>query len=378
MSKIRRLRLGGLAAFAVATALVAAACSGSSGGEAMQASATDIEKGLAAAKQVLTQAEAGVTQVNAPATSPKPAPGKLVVSIPCSYAAEGCKRGVDAVAEAAATLGWRNQMIDPGGDPEKMRQAVRTAIQLHAAGIFLAATPPAVVKDDVAAARAAGIKVVNMFEPSPDGFADANSLQDHPQAGRWDAAQLTVATEGKGKIILVNDPEFASVQEWHQGVVDGLKEFCPGCQVVKDINFQIATLQTQVPTEFQAALQANPGVNAVWTSYDPVAAAITPIIERSANGDKIKVVSHNGDPFALNFIKAGDKPLVGTVAYPIEWQSYQAVDQLNRLFAGDLPADRVTLNVPNKLIVKDNVTTVPWNGDVDWKSAYTSLWTTAK
>ncbi|WP_423184488.1 sugar ABC transporter substrate-binding protein [Arthrobacter sp. NyZ413] len=355
---------------AAIAALVALTGCGGSPGVSSAAGNNDVS----AAKKVLSDAQAKVTKFDFP-TEPVAAPkDKLVVGIPCSYAAEGCKRGVDAVAEAAKALGWRYQMIDPAGDPDKMRAAIRTAVQLHADGIFLGATPPAVVKADVAAARAAGVKVVNMYEPAPDGFADANSIQDHVQAGRWNAAYLAVATKGGAKVISVNDPEFESVVEWHQGFVDGLKELCPSCQVVKDINFQIANLQTTVPTDFQATLQANPTANAVWTAYDPVALAISPVIKRSAQSGKISVVSHNGDPAALQAIQAGDQPFKATVAYNIEWQSYAAVDQMIRLFNGNLPDSLKTVNVPEKLISSENATTVPWDGDLDWKSAYLKLW----
>ncbi len=360
----------GLAALGLSLGMALTACGGTGSSTAGSTGNAD----TSAAQKVLSAAQATVTKFDFPTEAVGVAKSKFIVTIPCAYAAEGCKRGVDAVGEAAKVLGWRTQMIDPAGDPDKMRAAVRTAIQLHADGIFLGATPPAVVKADVAAARAAGIKVVNMYEPAPADFADANSTQDHAQAGRWNAAQIAVATQGTAKAISINDPEFESVVEWHQGFVDGLKELCPSCQVVKEVNFQIANLQTQVPTDFQAVLQANPTANAVWTAYDPVALAITPVIKRSAQNGKLTVVSHNGDPAALDAIKAGDQPFKATVAYNIEWQSYAAVDQMVRLFAGKLPDNLKTVNVPEKLINKDNVTTVPWDGDLDWKSAYTKLW----
>ncbi|BCW58553.1 sugar ABC transporter substrate-binding protein [Arthrobacter sp. StoSoilB20] len=367
-------RRAGLAALGVSAILALTACAGGSGSSNPGATGN---ADISAAQKVVEEAQAAVTKFDFPTESVQVQKNKLVIGIPCAYAAEGCKRGVDAVEEAAKSLGWRYQMIDPAGDPDKMRAAVRTAIQLKADGIFLGATPPAVVKADVAAARAAGIKVVNMYEPAPADFADANSTQDHILAGKWNAAYVAVATKGAAKAISINDPEFQSVVEWHQGFVEGLKEVCASCQVLKEVNFQIANLQTQVPTDFQATLQANPTANAVWTAYDPVALAIAPVIKRSAQDGKLTVVSHNGDAAALEAIKAGDQPFHGTVAYNIEWQTYAAVDQMVRLFDGKLPDALKTVYVPEKLITKDNVTTIPWDGDIDWKSAYTKLWKTS-
>ncbi|MBT8163170.1 MULTISPECIES: sugar ABC transporter substrate-binding protein [Arthrobacter] len=369
-----RIKHGSAAWAAVlAGALALTGCASSQGTPSSGGGNNDVS----AARKVLGEATAKVTTFDFPAEQVAAPKDKLVVAVPCAYAAEGCKREVDAIAEAAKALGWRYQMIDPAGDPDKMRAAVRTAIQLHADGIFLGSIPSSVVKDDILTARSGGIKVVNMSEPAPDGFADANTLYDHTKAGRWNAAYLTVATKGAGKVISVNDPEFPSVVEWHQGFVDGLKELCPGCRMVKDTNFQIANLQTQVPTDFQATLQANPTANAVWTAYDPVALSLAPVIKRSPQNGKITVVSQNGDPGALQAIKAGDQPFKATIGVSVEWQSYAAVDQMVRLLAGNLPASLKTVNVPEKLISADNVSSIPWDGDLDWKDTYLKLWKTS-
>lgn len=330
-----------------------------------------------AAQKVLDEAQAKVTKFDFPTEQVAAPKDKFVVGIPCSYSAEGCKRSVDGVADAAKHLGWRYQMIDPAGDPEKMRAAVKTAIQIHADAIVLGAIPPNIIKDSLAAARSAGIKVINMLLPAVEGTSDANVGSDWVQGGRWNAAYITVATKGAGKVISINDPEFDSVVQWHQGFTDGLKELCSGCQIVKDTSFQIANLQTQVPTDFQAILQANPTANAVWTAYDPVALAIDPVIKRSAQNGKMTVVSQNGDPGALQAIKAGDQPFKATIGVSVEWQSYAAVDQIVRLFDGNLPGNLKTINVPQKLISAENVTTMPWDGDLDWKSEYLKLWKTS-
>lgn len=361
------------AALLLVGALALTGCGGSKGAGTNGGGNNDVS----AAQKVLDQAQAKITKFDFPKEAVQAPKNKLVIGIPCAYAAEGCKRGVDAVQEAAKQLGWRYQMIDPAGDPDKMRSAVRTAIQLKADGIFLAATPPAVVKADVEAARAAGIKVVNMYEPASEDFADANVFSDRTEGGRWDAAYITVATKGAGKIISINDPEFDSVVNAHKGFIDGIKELCPGCQIVKDFNFQIANLQTQVPADFQASLQANPSTNAVWAAYDPVALGITPVIERSSQSGKVAVTSMNGDAVALEAIKGGDKPFQATFAFPVEWQSYAAVDQMVRIFNGNLPAQMKTINIPQKLMTKDSITNIPWDGDLDWKSEYLKLWKTS-
>ncbi len=374
MMSITKKRGAAAAGALLASLLVLTGCSGGDGGSSAGDGGDGAAVDLSKAEALLEEATAEVTSFDFPTEAVEPAKDLFVVGIPCAYAAEGCKRGVDAVEEAAGLLGWKYQMIDPAGDPEQMRSAVRTAIQLGADAIFLGATPPDVVKDDVVAAQDAGIAVINMYEPADGDFADASALSDRDIQGAWNAAFIAVATGGKGKVAVINDPEFPSVVEEHEGFTRTLPEVCPGCEVVRDFDFQIANLQTQVPTDFQAVLTANPNLDAVWTAYDPVAAAILPVIDRADRTDSITVVSHNGDPFALEYIQAGDTALKATGAYNIEWQSYMAVDQLLRIEAGTITDEQRVAYVPSKLLTADNITTIPWDGDMDWKSEYLKLW----
>ena len=362
---------------AAALILSLAACGGSPAAQPGQSLDSAGQQALSLAKDFVEKSQSKVTAVTLASGSPAIAKDISIVVIPCTYAAEGCKRVADSVQEAGRTLGWNTRMIDPAGDPEKMRQAIRTAVQLKVDGIVLGAIPEILVRDDVGLARAAGIKVVNAMEPNSKEFSDAQTGTDNVQAGRMNAALLTVETGGLGHVITINDPQFPAVIGWHKGFSEGLKEFCPSCTIVKEMEFQLSGLQTTLPQEFQATLTANPDVNAVWAAYDPVVTAITPVIERSSNPD-IKIVSHNADPSSLKDLKSGDKPVTGSVGYSIEWIGYSAVDQMNRLFSGSLAdADRQR-TVPNKMITSSNVTTVPWDGDADWKNAFLTSWKSAK
>ncbi|MFL4479691.1 sugar ABC transporter substrate-binding protein [Paeniglutamicibacter sp. ORCA_105] len=373
-----RLRSSAIALGAASMLVLSlAACTGPSPAQSDQRLDSAGEQALSRAKDFVEKSQAKVTDAALASDSPAIATDISIVVVPCTYAAEGCKRVADSVQEAGKTLGWDTRMVDPAGDPEKMRQAIRTATQLKVDGIVLGAIPEILVKDDVALARAAGIKVVNAMEPNSKEFSDAQTGTDNVLAGRMNAALLTVETGGLGQVITINDPQFPAIIGWHTGFTEGLKEFCPSCTIVKEMEFQLSGLQTTLPQEFQATLTANPEVNAVWAAYDPVVTAITPVIERSSNPD-IKIVSHNADPSSLKDLKSGNKPVVGSVGYSIEWIGYSAMDQMNRLLSDSLSEDDRQRTVPNKLITSSNVTTVPWDGDADWKNAFLTAWKSDK
>ncbi|WP_194903827.1 sugar ABC transporter substrate-binding protein [Catenulispora rubra] len=328
--------------------------------------------GLQAATDYVGKYRADVTSASLPASSPPVAPGRLIVTIPCSYAAENCKRGVDAFAEAAKAVGWETKMIDPAGDPDKGRAAVQTAIRLKANGIFFFSGNGDQLKPALDDARAAGLALVDaQGGPFKQGQFDTTVEPDAYDYGMVMGAQMTVATKGKGKILLVNDPEFPSVVQYHEGVLAALKKYCPGCKVTDDIHFQIAGLSTTLPTQFQAALAAHPDTDMVWAAYDAAATAVIPVIQRSTNGDKIQLVSSDGNAANLDDVKKG-KVQTADVATSTEWNAYQALDEMNRIFNKE--SVPLTVTSPFKLITGDNLTTVPWNGDVDWRGTYLKLW----
>ncbi|OHV56578.1 hypothetical protein BCD48_43840 [Pseudofrankia sp. BMG5.36] len=347
---------------------VLSACSSSSAGPSGDFSAT----GLQEATTFVAKYQANLTSAGIPASSPPVQPGRLIITVPCSYAAENCKRGVDAFAEAAKTVGWKTKMIDPAGDPDKARAAVGTAIRLKADGIFFVAGSGDQLQPALNDARAAGLALVDLDGgPFKEGQFDTTVEPDGYEYGLVMGAQMTVATKGKGKIMLVNDPEFPSVVQYHAGVLAALKKYCPGCEVTDDISYQIAGLSTSLPTQFQAALTAHPNTDMVWAAYDAAASAILPVIQRSTNGGKIQLVSSDGNAANLGYIKAGQVQ-TADVAAPTEWAAYQSLDQMNRIFnKQDVP---LSVPSPFKLITKDNLTTIPWDGDVDWRSAYLKLW----
>lgn len=237
-------------------------------------------------------------------------------------------------------------MIDPAGDPNAARAAIQQAINLKADGIFFLAGSPGGLAADLEEARQRGIKTISdegggnepgqfdvNIEPSPEGM------------GRLLAAQITVQSKGTAKVLLVNDPEFQAVAKIHDGLVGGLKEFCGGCTITDDISFQIADLSTGLPTQFESALAAHPETDYVWASYDAAGSSIRPVIQRSANGDNIKMVSTDGLEANLADVKAGGIQSAD-VAASSPWLAYHSLDTMNTLSLAAAETSATTFSMP--------------------------------
>ncbi len=365
-----RNRIFSAAALAAAAALALSGCA-AAGATTAEKAEVDSE-GLAAAQALVDQYSAAVSEDLLATGSVDIEPDKFIVTVPCAYAAENCKLGVDTFAEAAETVGWTTQMIDPAGDPNAARAAIQTAVNLGADGIFFMAGTGDALEGDLADARDAGLVTINVEGgENKEGQFDSNVEPPPGEMGRLLAAAITVQSGGTANVMLVNDPEFAAVVSIHDGLVAGLDEFCAGCTITEDLSFQIADLSTGLPTQVESALAAHPETDFVWASYDAAGASIKPVIERSANGDSISMVSTDGLKANLGYIQDGSVQ-TADVAASSPWIAYESLDLLNRAFQGET----LELNyaAPYKLITQDNLTTIPWDGDVDWKSAYLARW----
>ena len=322
-----------------------------------------------------------------PETSPAPAKDKFVVAIPCAQAAIGCSRPSDAFLEAAAKLGWKTQMIDPAGDPNKLQAAVKTAIQSGADGIFFAGGGLSALGDTFKEAKDAGVKMVTMAGEGnpvgPDAW-DANIYENTLDYGR--AAAAYIATNSPdAHVMIVNDAEFPEIDALSKSATAALKEYCPGCTIVPQIDFSIVNISTTMPAQVKAALQADPAINWIIGPYDFASQYVVQATMEIGRGDQVKLFSWGGHPQNLNFIKDGQVQ-AATVAVGEEWIGYAAADQMNRLLNGEpiwtdvkhnTGTDYGSENYAEQIVDASNLPADPnalWNSAVDFRAKYSEIW----
>ena len=386
----------GLIALALVAALGSAGCgsSKSSGGgssstpaaatgtAAGQTSANSGGSGGTAAAQAWLNKMMAPPKWNGPKSSPPIAKNKFVIDIPCSQAALGCSRQGNAFIDAAKTLGWKTQLIDPAGDPQKLQQAFQEAIQEHANGIFAPGGNAHTLGPWLQRAKQAGIKVVDLSgvqqTAGPGKLWDANILETNNLYARTDAAYIAVHSGGKAKVLSINDSEYAEINAQTQEFQHWLKVYCPGCQIVSNMNLSIVNVSTTFPQQVQATLKANPQINWVMTPYDYVTIYVVQAIDQAGLKGKVNVVGWGGHPQNLGFIKANNGE-VATVAVGLEWAGYAAADQMNRMFDNKplWGGPSSTENYGQELIDKSNLpsnTSAFWDGGVNYAAHYKAIW----
>src|SRR3981081_1664237 len=108
-------------------------------------------------------------------------------------------------------------------DPKGEREALQEAVQGKPTGILLAVTDPALLKDDIDKAIAAGIPVITLDSDAPESkrlfFIGTNNYQ----AGLTGGQRLAQELKGKGNVVVFTMPNQPNLQDRLRGYRDALE-----------------------------------------------------------------------------------------------------------------------------------------------------------
>ena len=351
----------------VTAALTLAAC-GSGGDDKASAATTQVSSDVTAAVDAAKAEQTTWTGPTQPVNAPT---GKKIVSIACSSTAPGCVNAGNGAKEAGSVLGWDVTVVDGKGDPNTWNSAIEQAVSDGADGIILNAVPPALVQGGLAQAKKAGVPVALTYIPSYDGpKVDAYVTSDHAQSGEYAADWVAAASKGKGKLLVLQEPQFAELKERDTAFTAKLKTSCPGCTIVKTAEFNLGTMPQQVPGLVSSALQANPDINFVVVPFDGAALFASQGIAQAGRSG-VGLVGFEGDPDGLARVVAGTQSADVATVQP--WMGWAAVDALARLMDGQTVKQQ---QVPQRLFDKTNAPKGDkgWVGDIDYRAKYRALW----
>ena len=377
-SRARARRLGTLGVVALAVAMVATAC----GGGAKATKTVDDDATVAAAVAQATEHVETWSAANStwqgPSTSPKPKPGLKVALITCDQNAEGCARPARAQEEAAKLLGWETTLFDGQGNPAKQLAAINAAVDGGYDAIILDLVDTRVTQEGIQRAIKAGIPMISVANLSNEPASIPDVSHDWVLTGELAAEYMIAKSEGHVNALILLDNEFEVVKNGeYKGIMSVLEDEtrCPDCKTTVK-QFQIANLETQPGNHAVAALQQDPSINWVWC-VDACMSRVASQVLASGIATDAKGIGMNANAQNLQLIK-DDQFQVMSVANPYQWEAWAAIDNLNRLIAGEAVVDQ---NIPVRIFDKDNVGELPademasgWNGGLDYVSQYKKLW----
>src|SRR5579863_9876082 len=122
-------------------------------------------------------------------------------------------------------------------DPKAERDALDAAVQKKATGILLAVTDPALLKDSIDKAVAAGVPVITIDSDAPSSkrlfFIGTNNYQ----AGFTGGQRLAQELKGKGNVVVFTMPDQSNLQERLRGYKEALAG-TPGIKITRVVDIQ--------------------------------------------------------------------------------------------------------------------------------------------
>lgn len=142
-------------------------------------------------------------------------------------------------SHAAAQLkGIRSEFVGPQTfDPKAERDALDEAVQKKATGILISVADPAVLKDGIDKAIAAGIPVITVDSDAPTSkrlfFIGTNNYQ----AGFTGGQRLAKELHGKGSVVFFTMPDQQNLQDRLRGYKDALAK-TPDIKITRVVDIQ--------------------------------------------------------------------------------------------------------------------------------------------
>jgi ribose transport system substrate-binding protein len=122
-------------------------------------------------------------------------------------------------------------------DPKAERDAVDEAVRKKATGILLGVTDPALLKDSIDKAVAAGIPVVTMDSDAPASKRLFYIGTNNYQAGLIGGKRLAQELKGKGNVVIFSMPSQPNLQDRQRGYKEAL-ESTPNIKITRVIDIQ--------------------------------------------------------------------------------------------------------------------------------------------
>jgi ribose transport system substrate-binding protein len=275
-----------------------------------------------------------------PAFSVADLAGKKIFSMPVASSLTGCDKMSQWVVGIAESIGMEDSFyFQNDGGPAAWQEGMQQAINGGYDGVALVCgIDPNALTPQMEAAREAGIAVVDMHLADVSVPADpliaGQTNGEFNRAMRMGVYSALINSGGEPiDVFMITANENPPSVDMEQTVMDTLDELCSGCtfesQNVPIPDFFGGAGQSTI----DAALVANPDLDAVFLSYDFMA----PVVEGSikANGSDAKIYAFGGDFPVVSTIAAPDSSMGSDMGPDFLWMAYSGAVQLFRAMAGE-------------------------------------------
>ena len=281
--------------------------------------------------------------------------GKVVTILTSTNAVPFVFSIAQGVQQAASLAGWKSTIVNGQGSVTQWSQVVMQAVSQKVDGIITVGASPAEFKPAVAAAKAAGIPVVDVLTADQQRDPLVRGDFAHVSISFYDSGELQadyVIANGAANahILILGDNEFPGEVTRVQGMQHEFKTLCPNCKVTVHDN-QVANLGTTLQSTTETLLRADSKIKWVLPTYDAQGLYVIAGIKAAGLASSVEVVGSDAVASNLALVKTGAVQ-VADVGEPSIQSGWAGVDMMARAMLGK-PA--VQPNIPLRMFVKSNL-----------------------
>ncbi|MGA2647478.1 MAG: substrate-binding domain-containing protein [Candidatus Sulfotelmatobacter sp.] len=230
--------------------------------------------------------------------------------------------------KAGAQFKVRTDFLGPNTyDPKAEREALDQAVQQKATGILLGVTDPALLKDSIDKAIAAGIPVITMDSDAPASkrlfFIGTNNYQVGISGGMRLAQEL----KGKGNVVVFTMPDQHNMQDRLHGYRDAL-EHSPGIKITRVVDIQ-GDPRIAFDTTTQIIGKEKDQVDAFVCLEAQSGKEVAGVLNSYHITGKV-VMAMDTDPETLQFIQSG--AIAATIAQKPYTMAFVGMQMLDNLY----------------------------------------------
>ena len=237
-------------------------------------------------------------------------------------------------SKAAEGMQVKSEFVGPQAyDPKAERDALDQAVQKKATAILLAVTDPALLKDSIDKAIAAGIPVITIDSDAPESkrllFIGTNSYQ----AGFTGGQRLAQELKGKGNVVIFTMPNQPNLQDRQRGYKDALDR-SPNIKITRVIDIQ-GDPRITFDTTTEIIGKEKDKVDAFVCLEAQSGKEVAGLLDRYHVTGKV-IMAMDTDPETLDWIQKGG--IAATIAQKPYTMAYVGMQMLDTLYHHKPPA----------------------------------------
>jgi ribose transport system substrate-binding protein len=246
----------------------------------------------------------------------------------------------DGLREAADEKGLDLDIVACEMDPAKQAAQIEDFVARRVSAILAAPCDSDAIGPHLAGPERAGIPVFTADIAAHTGKVVSHVASDNVQGGRLAAQELAALMGGSGKVLIIDHPTVASVQERTRGFEEEIRKH-PGISIVGRPSADGQRARAMAVMEDM--LQANRDLKGVFGINDDSALGALAVLDAAGRTDVI-VIGYDASPEAQAAIRTGGPLKADVVQYP-KRIGRTAIEMIAKHLAGEAVPPKVSVEV---------------------------------